>query len=240
MGVLDSNLEPFEKIAAFLKEKKKTRSWLNTLSSREKLVPRPIRLPWIAMAFSNTLDINEKPRRRKQGSLVFYAKGTTKYLEEVIQLHKEGLSYEEIKNRLKNKLEVLNRLLETEFIQEKRRRNAGFFDNYRFAVKIFKYFKICEPGAPLMKVLEGIEEERKRCGKEYYGSIIQMRKHAHSGNAEYRKEQKKKYESGEKLDLLHALMEATTKEALEYINKKEGGDMGFWLGVIREKEKENK
>lgn len=240
------SFEPFEVIDFYIQRYRKTRNWFNTLSSREKLIPHPIRQPRISLVFQNNqfqLNKQGKPAFYRQGSLVFYPKGTGEYLEEIIHLHDdEGLSYREIKEKLKDKLDDLNRVVDASLIQDKRVKDAGFFYNYRSAIKLLTKFNVLDETPEVSVQWKGLYEERIKYGKDYYAAAEKM--HQYLGKNDipaYEAEKKRRDSLGERLDFIHAVMEAVIRHTLKFLKTKypEGGGMEYWFEAVKEVEKED-
>ena len=240
------SLESFEVIDSYIKKYGKTRNWFNTLSSREKLIPRPIRQPRVSVVFQkNQVQLNKrgKPAFRRQGSVVFYPKGTGEYLEEIIRLHDvQGLSYRKIREKLKGKLEGLNRVVDASLIQDKRVKDAGFFYNYRAAIKLLAKFNVLDKTPEASVQWKGLYEKRVKYGKEYYDAVGKMRRsHGKNNIPAYEAEKKRRDSLGERLDFVHAVMEAVIKHTLKFLETKypKGGGMKYWFEAVKEVEEED-
>ena len=240
------SFEKFEVIDSYIEKHGKTRNWFNTLSSRDKLIPRPIRQPRVSLVFQKNqvkLDNNGKPAFRRQGSVVFYPKGTGKYLEEIIHLHdKKGLSYKKIREKLKGKLDGLNRVVDATLIQDKRVKDVGFFYNYRAAIKLLAKFNILDLKREASNQWRGLYEKRVKYGKGYYDAVEKMRRSLEENNNQAFEIAKNKRDSlGVRLDFIHAVMETIIKHTLKFLEKKypKGGGMKYWFEALSQVEKED-
>jgi len=238
------DLENSQQIYAFLKERGKTRAWLNTLSSREKMIPRPIRKPKIGLKFSNEqISLNKKGRPifTKQGSEVCYVAGTLEYLDKIIRLHdQDGKSYADIKTELKGDLDNLNLLIETTLLKEKRVREIGFYYNYKIASSILDKMNIYDgadkSGSFLKKILSDVEKSAKQ-----YSFQHERVRTAILNNAveDAEKERVSKEAIGQRLDFLYEVMESVIRHVLQYVKKTKGLSMALWFETAKEFEKES-
>ncbi|KON31577.1 hypothetical protein AC477_04105 [miscellaneous Crenarchaeota group-1 archaeon SG8-32-1] len=240
-NISPESFEPFEIVDSYIKKWGKTRNWLNTLSSREKLIPRPIRQPRVSLLFQQ----NHKRGKiafHRQGSVVFYPKGTGKYLEEIIHLHDvQGLSYRKIREKLKGKLDGLNRMVDASLIQDKRVKDAGFFYNYRAAIKLLVKFNVLDKIPESSNQWKGLYEKRVKYGREYYDAVEKMRRSLEEDNIPaYDIAKNKRDNLGEQLDFIHAVMETVIKHTLKFLETKypKGSYMKDWFEAVKEVEKE--
>jgi hypothetical protein len=245
-NVKPESLESFEVIDSCLKKHDKTRSWFNTLGSREKLIPRPIRQPRVSLAFQKgriQLDDRGRPAFRRQGSVVFYPKGTGEYLEKIIRLHDDqGVPYKKIRERLKEERDALDRVLDVNLVQDKRVKDAGFFYNYRAAIRILTKLDVLDKAPRTSAQWKGLYEERVKCGREYYDAIEKMRRSHEKNDIEtYEAEKKRRDSIGERLDFIHDVMEAVIKSTFKLVETKypKDGGMKHWFEAVKEVEKED-
>jgi hypothetical protein len=208
-----SNLISINELLEFLEEKGKSRAWLNNLSSRYKLIPKPITLS------PKMISIESDDFRIRQGRMFFYLKEIKGYLENIIYLRDhEKLSYNEIIERVAEELRRLNQLMETEPLGDKRLRPEAFLDNYKAAVEICKRSFSWDEHFKILRILNDIPYETRRYGKEYYNCLKKIG--MSEGRTEYDELKREKEIIGENLDLLHRVMDSVIKFSLELLGKK--------------------
>ena len=238
------SFEPFEVVDKYIKKYGKTRNWFNTLSSRENLIPRPIRQPRASLVIKkNQVQLNKKGQLlfRRQGSVVFYPSGTGKYLEKIIRLHDDkGLSYRKIREKLKVELEDLNRIVDANLIDDKRIKDVGFFYNYKIAIKLLAKHNVLDEDPEVSSQWEELYKKRVKYGKDYYNAVEKMRQSLEKNDIPAYDSGKQRRDSiGERLDFIHAVMEIVIKHALKFLEIKYPGDyMKYWLEAVNELENE--
>jgi len=239
--------EQFNIIEARLKKYEKTRAWLNTINSRFKVMPKATRqtkLAFLSKGDQIKLDKGGRPVLFNQGSLTFYPKGTADYVEDLILLQKNGKPFKEVKKVLKDRLQVLNHAVDSSLIGDKRVKEAGFIYNYRAAVKICKKFDLLGESQLSSKQWENLLEDRAKLGKQYYTAVEKMKQFTkHNRPESYKEVAEEKNKYGEKLDFIHAIMEATIRYVLSFLKTKypeESGYIRHWFEAVRAIEKEDK
>jgi len=243
----EEKFEQFNIINACLKKHGKTRSWLNTINYRFKVMPKATRQTKLSFSFEGDrikLDKNGKPALSKQGSLTFYPKGTADYIETLILLHKNGKPFKEIKEELNDRLQALNQVVDSSLIGDKRVKEAGFIYNYRAAIRICKKFDLLGKNQLISKQWENLLEDRTKLGKKYYAAVKKMRQFSKRNYPEpYRDAEEEKNRFGVKLDFIHVVMETVIRHVLGFLKARypeESGYMKHWLEAVREIEKEDR
>jgi predicted CopG family antitoxin len=242
-----SEFEQFDVIEKRLKKYKKSRAWLNTVNSRDRVFPKCIRQKRLELVIKEghiQLGKGKKPIMSKQGSVFSYPKGTADYIEEVILLHDIGKkSFSDIKRELQGKLDALNQQIETSLVGDKRVKESGFFHNYRAAVHICKKYDVLGERQATSQQWKNLLEDRSKIGTEYYAALQKMKQFGEKKYTDlYREAEEEKNRLGEKLDFIHAIMETVIKHALSFLKGRypKGGEyMRYWFEAIREIEKED-
>ncbi len=201
---------------------------INTLRSRHRLMPPPIVRPHLEPSKK------EPGKVVSRGRLIFYPIEIIGYLKKIDRLKKEGLSYREIAARpdIKKDLAKYKLLNETEIRVDNRLMDQGFFANFHSARANLARFHSWQPGSPVVKFLESVADDRDSCAKEYYAVNKRMRKEIMEEGAISKDLKEKKEALGYKLDYLHSIMEATTKEGVRLLKDKRI-TMEQWFAPIR-------
>ena len=165
-------------IEKFLKSKGKNRQWFHNLSSRgHNLLPSPIVHSKVAFERPK----NKPPRFVTRGRIIIYPEEILQYLLKIILLKdQEGLTYKQISEHeeIRQELNKLNLLKETELRDDPRVKDKGFFINFEAACFFLSKMLSWEENSFQGKFLNTIKEDCKRDRKAYYNVNKEMRKQA--------------------------------------------------------------
>jgi len=213
-----SNLISVKDLEKILTSMGKKRHWLHTLRSRHGLLPEPMVKPRLVLS-----EDKDKPWEIiTHGRIILYPKDIIRYLEKIIFLKtKRGLNYKQIKGRddIKNDLNKLKLLKETEVEIDARLRSEGFFLNFESARENLKRVLKWENESHHVKFLQKIAEERNQYGREYYKINKQMRQQVINESKIDQRLRQKKRELGNKIDYYHTIIDAVIKYGVKLMKE---------------------
>ncbi|MCX5638614.1 MAG: hypothetical protein NTX52_13135 [Planctomycetota bacterium] len=170
-----------------------------------------------------------------KGRSVYYPIEIIDYLKKIDRLqNEERLSYRKIANRddIKKELAKFKLLKETELSIDTRVMDPGFFANFYSAKVNLAFFFRWPADSAIIKFLDSIVDKRGQYAREYYRINNQMRQQAMKTATITDDLRGKKEVLGYKIDYLHSIMEATTKEGVKLLKDKKL-TLAQWFDPIR-------
>ena len=196
-----------------LRSKGKGTNWFNMIRTRHGMRHEPIIKPFDKFISSG--------RKSKHGRRVFYLRAVVPYYDEIIALHDNGLTYPEIKKKMQDKTDILNRLRNADLNIDEHVEPESFFFDFQIAKAKLSSFYGWDDASQDMQVLNHIYQTRLEKGKRYFEltkKILRLIAEGHKEEVETLKEQRDKV--GDTLNYCRAIMTATMQHCADLIRKK--------------------
>jgi len=211
---LEGTLILYENLTEELRIRDKDKVWFDTLrGKRHGMMHKPI-----VKSYSKFISSGKKS---KHGRRVFYLRATLPYIDEIIELHdKEGLTYNEIKIKMRDKTDMLNRLRDANLNVDEHIEPEGFFFDFQIAKAKLGSFYGWGDNSQDMKLLNHIYRTRQEEGKRYFELTKRMQRlieDGHKTEVETLEEERDKV--GEALNYCRSVMSATIHHCADLVKK---------------------
>ena len=172
---LETTLMSYRSLEEELRIRGKNKVWFDTGRLRHEMFHKPIVKPYSKF--------NASGKKGKHGRQVFYLRAILPYSDEVIELHdNEGLTYKEIKKRMKDKTDMLDSLRDADLNIDEHIEPEGFFLDFQIAKAKLGSFYGWGDNSQDMKLLNHVYKTRMEEGKRYFELIKKIQQLITEGN----------------------------------------------------------
>ena len=205
---LEGNLISYQAVIDHLKGQggKYGKNFFDTLRTRHRLVHKPFIKPRRHFVIPG-IDI-----KVRQGRLVYYLREIIPFLDEIIRLREEGVSYSKIKVQLEPERQRLEKLRKLDFADDERVKPEAFFDEVGIAELKFKDYFGWTDNSPELQHLHYLLKARANCAREYNRLTQRLKDAALQGAQEnVAGEVVEREKLGRQMDYYHGQMESVIK-----------------------------
>ena len=191
------NVISYTELLERLEKKGKNKTWFDTLRTRHKLIHKPI------VTSPTHLISKETGLRFRKGRSVFYLRGIVPFLERIIDLHdNEGLTYDEIRKKVKDEYDILKRAREIELFEDNRLKSDEFQQLFFVAQKKFAELFKWGNESEEKKFLEHLSKMSGKLSLQYFSLALQMHKII-ADKPRYKIEKHKLEKIGQRIDYIN-------------------------------------